>query len=923
MVLDGKTFVSMEKKKQINHYLLFGFIFICAVLSRVVFTGNSLYGVTEDGSMVGLAALHWLDGSDYPLMSYGQAYLGSLEAIVAAFFFKLFGFNMFAFHLSPLLFALGFVIVVYFFGKDLGGEKFGLTAMAFAAVPAPFLAIWSVAIKGGYPETLFFGTLLLWLAWRMIERKSEKSASAFWIGVTAGLAWWCHPVSVYYLVPSALALSLYFIRVLKTTAALRMVFFGLTGFLTGSLPFWIYNIQNHFLSFAGGGGFHFDQMHLGIKNFFLAASPSVFHFSPLFSGIPGALFAAALVVLFGLSLLFLWKRTLFFLFFLSVLFFYSNNQFGISGEPRYILFLYSVIPFSLAWLCARLGKIKPFLAWLPVLLILPHNISLLTERALAHDEEKEAHKYLDEIYAKLDEEKIDRLVSVMGPILTVTSKEKIIASEPRNPRYSPHEIQVDAADHAALHHPAQYTGLESPLNALGISYQSLSNPWSTLYYNLQVPDEKLVEIMNTSWKGSSGLTPETVPSAFDRNLAWSWTASQLKQPGQTYTLDLGRKEPVRLIRLYNGFSFNYFPSGFKVEVSSNGKTWQKAAEINPQSYLYCDGGRVFWEGYHSRVECRLSGKPVRYIKLIQLGKSGNKIWQLNEIYCYKTGAKPVQEDETTFNQLTRFLEEKNAEFVYTNRNVSGKINLLRNKPFKALRPYSDKVPYAPDTSREVDFTQNWAFVLENEESGSTESLLKKRSVPFEKEMIGPYLVYYGEKMNDESAPEDWVWSGFSLLKNSYADAAPAILPKDSPDNGTQVIFEDKVAFLGFTFNPKNPQPGQKCDIRYYWKLLKPVQKDWAVFVHLEKENERFQNDHAFYHGTYPLKYWKPGQIVTETYALKIPEHFSPGEINIALGLIDHDNKKRRVPITQSSVAYKSRRAFVGKIPISSSGRSQN
>jgi len=328
--------------------ILFWLLFLVAVLSRVIFINPSILSLADDGAMVGLAALHWADGSDFPLMSYGQAYLGTLEAIVASIFFKLFGFNMISFSLAPLVFALAFVVVVYFFGKDLGGKRFGLLAMAFAAIPAPFLAIWSIVIKGGYPEALFFGTLLLWLAWRFTEKKgsqSQMSRAILFIGMVAGVAWWCHPLSIYYLVPAFIYLLVFFFRSFSLSQFLWKGLLGIGGFLIGSLPFWIYNFQNHFRSFAGGGNFYWREMGLGIYNFFFLSLPSIFYLKPPTENLFGQIICTLLILLFIVSLIYFIKRPLFLLFAISVLILYSTNQFGLKGEPRYILFLYSIIPF--------------------------------------------------------------------------------------------------------------------------------------------------------------------------------------------------------------------------------------------------------------------------------------------------------------------------------------------------------------------------------------------------------------------------------------------------------------------------------------------------------------------------------------------------------------------------------------------------
>lgn len=889
--------------------IIFWVLILFAVVSRLLYFNPSIYSVSEDAAMVGLAALHWADGSDFPLMSYGQAYLGTLEAMTAALFFKLFGFGMSTLRLAPLVFALGFVVVVYLFGKEMGGKRFGLIAMAFAAIPAPYLAIWSVAVKGGYPETLFLGTLLLWLVWRLGQNK-DKVLSYLWVGIVAGLAWWCHPLSIYYLIPSVIYVVFLLLKSFSWKSILGKSLAGGFGFLVGSFPFWIYNFQNHFLSFAGGSGFRWGHIKEGMGHFFSLAAPSIFYLKPVTEGLLGQFLCLIVIFLFIVSLFFLFKRPLFLLFGLTVFVLYSANQFGVQGETRYLLFLYSLIPFSLAWLCETFRHWHKLLGTFALVLILFHNSFILIQDATARNLRSQKDEvFIQETLSQLEEKKIDHVVTTFGPILSVMTQEKKISSHPRNGRFPKHELIVDSNDNVAFQHRVLERDLIPTFKGAGISYQMFKNPHSILYTDFQAANEKLKEIVPNSWVGTSPLAEETAGSAFDRNLAWTWTAAELKQPNQTYTLDLKKKEPVRLIRLYNGFGFTYFPAGLRVESSLNGKNWKTEANLKSLIPIYWEGKRPFWGGFHPRQEIRLSGKPIRYLRFVQLGHSSENIWKLNEIYLYRSLGKATPAGELDFQQLLQFLKEKKTQMVYAPRGLSAKIILDSKGEIQAPHPYNEKYPYATHTSRKIDFSKNWAFVFENEESPTSESLLKEQSLTYTKENLGPYTLFYGSSQNKIKESPYLMWSGFSIVKNGYQKPSEALAAKPTPQFPTQVRFNNKLEFLGYTLKP-DPTSGS-FQIRYYWKSLEPMNEDWSCFVHFEANGKIFQNDHALYHGEYPLKKWEPGQIVTETYHVSVPKDFPIEETKIYLGLMDMRNGKKRVSLSKSEVPTKGRRALIG------------
>src|SRR5438552_4049944 len=88
-------------------------IIMLAVLLRVLLIAQGWPGTTSDEGTIGLMALHIAYLGEHPIFFYGQGYMGSLEAYLAAAMFQLFGPSLFALRLGLIfLFAL-FLVSTY------------------------------------------------------------------------------------------------------------------------------------------------------------------------------------------------------------------------------------------------------------------------------------------------------------------------------------------------------------------------------------------------------------------------------------------------------------------------------------------------------------------------------------------------------------------------------------------------------------------------------------------------------------------------------------------------------------------------------------------------------------------------------------------------------------------------------------------
>ena len=151
-----------------------------------------------DQAVMGIMANHILQGKPM-VYFYGQGYMGSLEAFVAAPIFLVAGMSIFSLQLAPLAFYFLFLIVNYFLLKKVFGFEVSLFANLLLALSPPRLSRLSLIALGGYPETLFFGSLTL--LGLMGAARSEKPAKVLFLtGLAAGIGYWVNNLILMYFI---------------------------------------------------------------------------------------------------------------------------------------------------------------------------------------------------------------------------------------------------------------------------------------------------------------------------------------------------------------------------------------------------------------------------------------------------------------------------------------------------------------------------------------------------------------------------------------------------------------------------------------------------------------------------------------------------------------------------------------------------
>lgn len=120
--------------------------------------------------------------------------------------------------------------------------------------------------------------------------------------------------------------------------------------------------------------------------------------------------------------------------------------------------------------------------------------------------------------------------------------------------------------------------------------------------------------------------------------------------------------------------------------------------------------------------------------------------------------------------------------------------------------------------------------------------------------------------------------------NERRQAVVTQVPPLSVNSGAN--FEDKVELVGASVQPGRISAGDAVRVTAYFKVLKPLDEDYTVFVHVEDADgrmERLNADHRPAGGLYPTTQWKPGETVKDEFSVALPPGAQARAINLWTG----------------------------------------
>jgi hypothetical protein len=478
-------------------------------LSRApyVFPAYGLF--SSDAAAQGVMALHILEGRHHPVFLYNWSYIGSLKAHLTALLTWLIGEPVVAFALAADLVYGALAGSIYLLGRTVLTRAESVVAALYIVFAPGFFTAWGMGNEGSYPDVLVLGTLMLFLGARFLKGEAEGVPAAFWMGLAGGLAFWVHVLATYYLIA---ALVILLLHRFGRESFVRLAAF-LLGFALGDFPALLWNVTNDWLSFRwwslGASGLEENASRLSravgqLGGVFSKSFAVLSGFWPPESPPPPeAFFRIALLAVIPVSFgAFLWREraqvqgllrgrltpeAALLGFALLVIGVFAQSSFGwMTDEPRYLLFLYSVVPIFLASAISSLARRSRLSALLVVTTLVFVSVrGGVYYFAVARESDARNREFL----ARLDELGVRYVHSDyhLSYKYVFLSHGRMVWTSELGPAstewYLPFREEADAASDVALV-PRSYRfarRIEKRLGALGLTYRREDLLYPVLY----------------------------------------------------------------------------------------------------------------------------------------------------------------------------------------------------------------------------------------------------------------------------------------------------------------------------------------------------------------------------------------------------------------------------------------------------------
>jgi tetratricopeptide (TPR) repeat protein len=242
----------------------------------------------------------------------------------------------------------------------------------------------------------------------------------------------------------------------------------------------------------------------------------------------------------------------------------------------------------------------------------------------------------------------------------------------------------------------------------------------------------------------------------------------------------------------------------------------------------------------------------------------------------KTTAVKVMKVETVYG-IQEHLKEKASQLLY----AQGKLAEWNKDPAAASAYFQQLAEINPEF-------KDILLVLA---AGS----LAQKDIPKAVDLLDQF-----EKLNDHNAVAlarlETFYRTFNPLRADQVRDKRIRLTSRGKDPA--VNFSETLELLRSNLDPAPWRPGESVPGTLIWKCNKPIDTDWAVFVHVVKDSQlAFTSDHFIQEGLAPLNSRKPGDVIEDRFTIQVPKTALPGKYDLVIGLWDPLYTKDRLKIT--------------------------
>ena len=136
-----------------------------------------------------------------------------------------------------------------------------------------------------------------------------------------------------------------------------------------------------------------------------------------------------------------------------------------------------------------------------------------------------------------------------------------------------------------------------------------------------------------------------------------------------------------------------------------------------------------------------------------------------------------------------------------------------------------------------------------------------------------------KELLSEPVAVDWIWLG---------------PPPEPPTTTLNAAWQEGVLLVGHDALPSELRAGEELVLRLVWSATQPLPADYTMFVHLldAEGNIVAQSDRAPEGGFYPTRHWDAGELVPDSYQLKLPDVLPQGPLRLVVGVYNSATGQR-------------------------------
>lgn len=364
-----------------KNFFYIGVIFFIGLTLRFILFFHFRNTIGADEAVFALMGKHILEGKEFPIFMWALHYSGTVSSYLSAVLFAISGISSWVFNLLLFLFSCTGIFIFYFFSRIVRDNETRWFTLLFFALPPQFVVRHYIQVAN-YTEALAISPLLLFFTYKVLTDDVNLTQGKYFLyglGFLSGFLLWVSPISIFYVltVISCLLFSKKRKEMWKYVPLISIFFF------IGILPVIVYNIQHPLATFSRLGSkllsdsFRFrlpggDSLRYLFRDvgYLMGFKTSFYEYgSGYWSWGAGLIYLAAIIYL--------------------ILRYFKNKQVGTIGKiffflifwvliaylmiasprARYLLPLYTAIPFLFAYFFKYLKKVSCWIAY-PLLIFL-------------------------------------------------------------------------------------------------------------------------------------------------------------------------------------------------------------------------------------------------------------------------------------------------------------------------------------------------------------------------------------------------------------------------------------------------------------------------------------------------------------------------------------------------------------------------